>query len=44
MGCREGPFWVEKGAGVWPLQDPVALAHGLREDEGEIIIKGSGRG
>lgn len=44
MGCSEGPFWVEKGAGVWPLQDPVALAHGLREDEGEIIIKGSGRG
>lgn len=29
MGCSEGPFWVEKGAGVWPLQDTVALARGL---------------
>lgn len=34
MGCREGPFWVEKKrgggfAGVWPLQDTVALAQGL---------------
>lgn len=27
-----------------PLQDTVALAQGLREDEDEIIIKGSGRG
>lgn len=24
-----GPFWAEKGAGVWPLQDTVALAWGL---------------
>lgn len=44
MGCSEGPFWLVKGAGVWPLQDTVALAQGLREDEDEIIIKGSGRG
>ena len=30
MGCSEGPFWAEKGAGVWPLQDTVALAWGLK--------------
>ncbi len=30
MGCSKGPFWVEKGAGVWPLQDTVALARALR--------------
>lgn len=30
MGCSEGPFWAQNGAGVWPLQDTVALARGLK--------------
>lgn len=30
MGRSEGPFWAERGAGVWPLQDTVALAWGLK--------------
>lgn len=31
MGCSEGPsLGRKKGAGVWPLQDTVALARGLQ--------------
>lgn len=57
MGCAEGPFWVRRGeeggggwAGVWSLQDTVALASGGGE-EGRFkrmtmrsSSKGSGRG